>query len=159
MALVVTNNTDAGVLEIAKSNDIPFLIVNKKTFQETLLLEQLSGYNPDLIVLAGFLWKIPPFLLSNFANKIINIHPALLPKYGGKGMYGKSVHDAVIAAGDSQSGITIHYVDDKYDNGMIIMQATCTIDEHCTTSDLALKIRKLEHYFFPRVIEFILDNH
>ena len=158
VALIVSNNPDAGVLDIAKAEDIPFLIVNKKTFKQTLILEQLSSYEPSLIVLAGFLWKIPSSVINTFPGKIINIHPALLPGYGGKGMYGHHVHDAVIAAGEKESGITIHYVNEQYDKGNIIVQARCAVKKNDTASTLASRIHKLEHFYFPRTIEFLLTN-
>ena len=117
VALIVSNKADAGVLDIAKEEHIPFLLVNKQSIQETLLIGQLQQYNPSLIILAGFLWKIPEGIIQAFRNRIINIHPALLPDHGGKGMYGHHVHNAVLAAGKNESGITIHYVDEVYDSG------------------------------------------
>jgi phosphoribosylglycinamide formyltransferase-1 len=113
----------------------------------------LREKNIDFIVLAGFLWKIPPALISAYPSRIINIHPALLPKYGGKGMYGHFVHEAVIAAGDTESGITIHFVDEQYDHGGTIFQATCPVSPSDTPESLAKKIHVLEHENFPRVIE------
>src|SRR5665213_116296 len=115
VALIVSNRAEAGVLEIARKEEIPFLVISRQTLQETLLIEQLGDLKPSLIVLAGFLWKIPPPVVGRFPGRIINIHPALLPGYGGKGMYGHNVHDAVLAAGDAQSGISIHYVNREYD--------------------------------------------
>ena len=170
VALIVCNKLDAGVIGIAKAEDIPFLLINKNTFQQTMLLEQLADCKPSLIILAGFLWLLPPSIIHAFPGKIINIHPALLPKYGGKGMYGQNIHKAVIASGDDVSGITIHYVNEHYDEGGIIMQAHCKIEKgkeigiekeiaHETTAQqLADKIHQLEHYFYPRAIEFLLQN-
>jgi phosphoribosylglycinamide formyltransferase-1 len=158
VALIVSNKADAGVLEIAKKEEIPFLIINKQTFQETLLLEQLSDYKPSLIVLAGFLWKIPVILIHAFPGKIINIHPALLPGYGGHGMYGHKVHNAVINAKEKESGITIHYVNEAYDEGNIILQARCKVNENDSASELADRIHKLEHFYFPRAIEYLLES-
>lgn len=159
VSLIVTNKADAGVLDIAKEEHIPFLIVNKQTFREEMLKEQLQSYNPSLIVLAGFLWKIPDTLVSAFPDKIINIHPALLPAYGGKGMYGQFVHEAVINAKEKESGITIHYVNEVYDSGDIILQARCAVhNEKDTAESLARKIHALEHFYFPRTIEFLLSN-
>ena len=108
-------------------------------------------------MLAGFLWKLPVSLIKAYPNKIINIHPALFPKYGGKGMYGDKVHEAIIAAGEKESGITIHYVDELYDHGNIIFQATCAIDENETAETLARKIHLLEHRHYPEVIEGLLQ--
>jgi len=159
VALIVCNNPNAGVLAIAESEKIPYIIVNKKTFSEALLVEQIMDYTPKLLVLAGFLWKIPTTLLQAFGNNIINIHPALLPKYGGKGMYGHHVHEAVIAAGEKESGITIHYVNEVYDAGAIILQSHCPILPGYTPNDLAHQIHKLEHFYLPRTIQFLLEAH
>ncbi len=158
VSLVVSNKADAGVLEIAKREEIPFLIVNRQTFHETLLVEQLNEYKPSLIVLAGFLWKIPETLVHAFPGKIINIHPALLPGYGGKGMYGHNVHHAVINAQEKESGITIHYVNEAYDEGSIIVQARCKVAENDSPDTLASRIHKLEHFYYPRSIEFLLEE-
>ena len=158
VSLIVSNKADAGVLDIARREHIPFLVVDKTTFRETLLIEQLLEHEPSLIVLAGFLWKIPDALIHAFPNKIVNIHPALLPNYGGKGMYGHNVHNAVIAAAEKESGITIHYVNEVYDSGNIILQARCKVHEGDTTDTLAGRIHQLEHFYFPRAIEYLLDN-
>ena len=158
VALIVTNKQDAGVLDIAKAEHIPFLIVDKKTFGETLLIDQLQEHNPSLIILAGFLWKVPAAIVKAFSGRIINIHPALLPKYGGKGMYGNNVHEAVITAGDTQSGITIHQVNDAYDEGAIILQAACPVMPGDTAATLAGNIHRLEHFYFPRTVEFLLGG-
>ncbi len=157
VALIVSNKADAGVLDIARREEIPFLIIDRKTFQETMLVEQLASYQPSLIVLAGFLWKIPDTIIHAFPGKIINIHPALLPGYGGKGMYGNNVHDAVISAREKESGITIHYVNEHYDEGDIILQARCRVEQNDTADSLAEKIHRLEHFYFPRAIEFLLQ--
>ena len=156
VALIVSNNANAGVLDIARRDDIPFLIVNKQTFKETLLIEQINQYNPSLLVLAGFLWKIPENIIRAFPNKIVNIHPALLPGYGGKGMYGAHVHNAVLAAKEKESGITIHYVNKVYDDGATIMQARCKVKATDGAQQLAARIHKLEHFYYPRAIEFLL---
>ncbi len=158
VSLIVSNKVDAGVIEIAEREQIPFLIVNNHTIHETLLLEQLDGYEPSLIVLAGFLWKIPMHLLREYPNRIVNIHPALLPGFGGKGMYGAKVHDAVLTAKEKESGITIHYVNEVYDAGRVIMQARCPVKEKDTADKLAKRIHKLEHFYYPRTIEFLLDE-
>ena len=158
VALIVTNNINAGVLEIAEREHIPFLIINKQTINETLLIDQMEEVKPSLIVLAGFMWKIPEKIVHNFHNKIVNIHPALLPNYGGKGMYGEHVHTAVIAAKEKESGITIHYVNEVYDSGDIIMQARCSVHATDSTDTLAARIHQLEHFYFPRTIEFLLNQ-
>ena len=133
VALVVCNKPGAGVLDIAKEHHIKTLLIEKEKFTAgNGYVSEIKSFQIDFIVLAGFLWKIPEMLIQAFPGKIINIHPALLPKYGGKGMYGNKVHEAVIAANDKQSGITIHYVDGHYDNGDIIFQATCDVlDDTC----------------------------
>jgi len=159
VSLIVCNKPGAGVLDIAKDNHIPFLIVDKTTFGEPLMMEQIADHNPTMIVLAGFLWKIPAGVIDAYRGRIINIHPALLPAYGGKGMYGAHVHKAVIAAKEKESGITIHYVDEVYDNGGIIVQARCQVEVRDSASLLAKRIHKLEHYYYPRAIEFLLENH
>ena len=156
VALIVSNKADAGVLDIAKEEHIPFLLVNKHSLQETLLIGQLQHYNPALIILAGFLWKIPDGIIQAF--RIINIHPALLPDHGGKGMYGHHVHNAVLAAGKRESGITIHYVDEVYDSGDVILQARCPVLPEDTADSLASRIHSLEHFFFPRTIEYLLTS-
>lgn len=156
--LIVSNNSKAGVLDIAAKENIPVLMIEKNLFIETGYLQQIKKYNPDLIVLAGFLWKVPDILINNFHQKIINIHPALLPAHGGKGMYGNKVHTAVIDAKEKESGITIHFVDEKYDHGNIIFQATCLVDENDTAESLANKIHQLEHEYYPKIIDKILEG-
>ena len=158
VALIVSNKADAGVLDIAKKEHIPFLLVNKQSIQETLLVGQLQQYNPSLIILAGFLWKIPDGIIQAFRNRIINIHPALLPDHGGKGMYGHHVHNAVLAAAKRESGITIHYVDEVYDSGDVILQARCPVLPEDTADSLASRIHSLEPFFFPRTIEYLLTS-
>jgi phosphoribosylglycinamide formyltransferase-1 len=159
VVLIVCNNIKAGVLTIASKENIPVLIIEKDLFIETGYLQEIKEYQPSLIVLAGFLWKIPEILINNFPQKIINIHPALLPAYGGKGMYGKTVHEAVIAAKEKKSGITIHFVDEKYDRGETIFQATCTVDENDSAESLAIKIHQLEHEYYPITIDKILKEN
>jgi phosphoribosylglycinamide formyltransferase-1 len=156
VSLIVCNKPGAGVLQIAEREGIPTLMVGKGAFDEPANLELIRAHNPALIILAGYLWKIPEILTRTFPDKIINIHPALLPAYGGKGMYGSNVHNAVIAAGDKESGITIHYVNEEYDKGNVILQAHCPILPGDTPETLAASIHKLEHYFFPRTIEYLL---
>ena len=155
--LVVCNKEGAGVLDIAKKYTIDTLLIEKdKFFNTDIYIRELQKRGIRLIVLAGFLWKVPSLLINAYPNRIVNIHPALLPKYGGKGMYGNRVHETVIAAGDKESGITIHYVDELYDHGNIIFQATCKIDEKDTPGSLAQKIHLLEHQHYPTVIDKIL---
>ncbi len=159
VALIVCNKPGVGVLTIAESNGIPSLLIEKERFfNGDNYLPELKKFQIDFIVLAGFLWKMPGSLISAYPKKIVNIHPALLPKYGGKGMYGNKVHEAVIAAGEKESGITIHYVDEIYDHGEIIFQANCTIDENETSASLAQKIHALEHTHYPVVIMKILQK-
>lgn len=158
VSLIVTNKADAGVLDIARNEHIPFLVVDRQSFKETLIVDQLESYKPSLIILAGFLWKIPDQLLHAFPGKIINIHPALLPNYGGKGMYGHNVHNAVLGAKEAESGITIHYVNEVYDSGNVIVQARCPVHATDTADTLALRIHHLEHFYYPRAIEFLLEN-
>lgn len=157
IALVVCNKPAAGVINIAKKNAIDTLIIEKDTFfNSAIYIDELKRKGIDFIVLAGFLWKVPVALIKAYPDKIVNIHPALLPNYGGKGMYGNYVHEAVIAAGEKESGITIHYVDELYDHGSIIFQATCAINDKDTAHSLAQKILMLEHQHYPRVIEEVL---
>jgi phosphoribosylglycinamide formyltransferase-1 len=153
VALILSNKPDAGVLKIAAAHNIPSLIIEKeKFFRGNAYTDELKAAGIDLIVLAGFLWKIPVSLISAFPQMIINIHPALLPKYGGKGMYGHFVHEAVIANKEKESGITIHYVDEMYDHGGIILQARCEVTDEDTPETLAKKIQQLEHRHFPEAV-------
>lgn len=158
IALVVCNRPGAGVLDIAAREKIPTLLIERERFMKgDGYVPELKAHNINFIVLAGFLWKIPLTLIAAFPESIINIHPALLPSYGGKGMYGMNVHAAVINAGEKESGITIHYVDEHYDNGDIIFQDRCKIEPGETPETLAAKIHKLEHMHFPKVIEQVLS--
>jgi len=159
VALIICNNPHAGVLKIAAENNIPFLVIEREKFMSgDGYLPEMNKYGIDLIVLAGFLWKIPVTLIKAFPKKIINIHPALLPKYGGKGMYGHHVHETVIANKEKESGISIHYVDEIYDHGEIIFQATCKITASETVESLTAKIQQLEHQHYARVIEELLQK-
>lgn len=158
IGLIVCNRADAGVLIWAQQAEIPTWVVDRQTFMSEDFLRQLQTYQPSLIVLAGFLWKIPDALVAVFRNKIVNIHPALLPDFGGKGMYGGHVHRAVIEAGKKESGITIHYVDEVYDSGDIIMQARCPVHPDDDDHTLAGRIHRLEHFFFPRTLEYLLQT-
>lgn len=153
---IVCNKAGAGVLNIAEKYHIPVEMVDRQSFNTDEFINKLNTYNPDLLILAGFLWKIPSALVAEYPNKIVNIHPALLPKYGGKGMYGMNVHNTVIEQMEKESGITIHYVNEHYDEGNTIVQAQCSIETGDTPSMLAEKIHKLEYFFYPRTIEFLL---
>ena len=159
VALVVCNKPGAGVLKIAEDNNIPTLLIEKeKFFRGDAYVDDLRKMGVDFIILAGFLWKLPDALIKAFQKKIINIHPALLPDYGGKGMYGRFVHEAVIANNETESGITIHYADEHYDNGDIIFQARCPVLTNDTADTLAARIQKLEHEHFPAVIERLITG-
>ncbi len=156
---IFTNNPTAGVIQIAHNNNIPVHVISKKILHDTNF--SLQTYIPetvDLIVLAGFLLLFPVHLITQYKNKIINIHPSLLPKYGGKGMHGMHVHEAVIENKESQSGITIHFVNEEYDKGKIIVQATCPVISSDTAETVAKKIHELEFENFPKTIENILLN-
>jgi formyltetrahydrofolate-dependent phosphoribosylglycinamide formyltransferase len=157
--LIVCNKPDAGVLNIALKHDIETLLIEKEQFfKGDSYIPILKEKGIQFIILAGFLWKVPVSLIRAYPNKIVNIHPALLPKYGGKGMYGDKVHQAIIAAGEKESGITIHYVDELYDHGSIIFQANCDINENDTPDSLAKKVHSLEHRHYPEVIEGLLKD-
>ena len=158
---VVCNNPKAYSIERAKNLRIPLRMITKDDFKSEAFIKELQDLHIDLIVLAGFLWKIPENLVKAFPKKIVNIHPALLPKYGGKGFYGEHVHEAVVAAKEAQSGITVHYVNEIYDSGEIILQARVSLDEKETPDSLAAKIHHLEQAYFPVAIEQVLfsDAH
>ncbi len=157
VALVLTNNPEAGVIKMAHSNKIISAIVSKDFFSsEDKMLRILNALNIEMIVLAGFLQLIPTFLLQKFPDRIINIHPALLPKHGGKGMYGLRVHEAVIANKETETGITIHYVNEKYDEGEIILQKKISVASTETLETLSAKVLALEHEWYPKIIEQIL---
>jgi phosphoribosylglycinamide formyltransferase 1 len=163
VTLIVCNKPGAGVLNIAQQEGVPTLLIEKETFlYGGGYVAELLGKKIDFIVLAGFLWKIPEALVKAYPGRIVNIHPALLPKYGGKGMYGRFVHEAVIAAGDPESGITIHYVDEHYDHGDPIRQVKVIVEPGDTPETLAQKIHLLEYEHFPKVLEAVihdLQNH
>jgi phosphoribosylglycinamide formyltransferase 1 len=159
VCLVLSNKRDAYVLERAAKFDIPSLFFDRDDFYTTgRVHEQLRKYNIDFIVLAGFLWLVPPSLLSGWPQRIVNIHPALLPAYGGKGMYGDRVHAAVLSNGEKESGITIHYVNAVYDNGDTIFQARCPVLADDTPETLAHRVHELEYRFFPEVIEKVITS-
>lgn len=152
--LIITNNKNAYVIERAKRLKVPCFVFSKNEFNDSnLVVDLLKKKDISFIILAGFLLLIPENLITNFPEKIINIHPALLPKYGGKGMYGENVHKAVVLNKESETGITIHYVNEKYDEGKIIFQAKCAVSDHDNAEDVANKIHLLEYEHFPKVIE------
>lgn len=155
---VVCNNPKAYSIERAKNLGIPLRMITKAEFNSPEFTEKMRSLNLDLIVLAGFLWKIPASLIQAYPRQIINIHPALLPKYGGKGFYGEHVHEAVVAAKEQFSGITIHYVNEIYDSGEIILQAYTALEPGETPDSLAAKIHKLEQAYFPVAIEQVLKH-
>lgn len=158
VSLILSNKPEAYVLKRAQNNSIPALSFNKFAFAKADIIKHLLiDEQPDLIVLAGFLWKIPASITQSFANKIINIHPALLPNYGGKGMYGMNVHRAVVDNKENRSGITIHYVNEHYDEGAIIAQFECPVFDNDSPEQLAARIHELEHLHFPVVIENLLS--
>lgn len=151
VSLIISNKPNAYVLQRAEKLNVPSKVFDRTAFSQPDFLEELE--NIDYIILAGFLWLIPGYLIEAFPNKIINIHPALLPNYGGKGMYGSHVHEAVIKAGEKESGITIHLVNEEYDKGVHLFQAKCVVGEEDTPDTLAQKIHELEHTHFPKEIE------
>ncbi|MFC5409993.1 phosphoribosylglycinamide formyltransferase [Larkinella bovis] len=166
VTLILSNNPKAGVIERARRGfgpdrklHVPVLVFDRKTFYESeRIVQLLQKQAVDLIVLAGFMWLIPESLVKAFPQRMINIHPALLPKYGGKGMYGHFVHEAVVASGEPESGITIHYVNERYDEGNIIFQASCALDPQDTPDEVARKVQVLEHRYFPEVVEQVLKT-
>ena len=163
VAVVVANRADAGVLQIARKFQIPYVLANKKEFANSqifneFLLQKLTEYETDLIVLAGYLQKLDPTLIDKYRNRIVNIHPALLPAFGGKGMYGLNVHKAVLDHGMKVSGITIHIVDEEYDHGPIVMQKTIDVLDDDTPATLAARIQKLEHKYYKQALTLFAEN-
>ena len=158
VTLILTNNKNAFVIERAIKYSIPYIVFDRNQFNNTNeIVEKLLAHKIDLVVLAGFLWLVPANLIKAFPNKIINIHPALLPKHGGKGMYGDKVHKTVIENKEKESGITIHYVNEEYDKGSIIHQSKCAVGPSDDAESLAQKVHKLEYDNFPKVIEELLN--
>ena len=152
--MVLTNNPAAGVIERAGKLGVQTIVFSRKEFYEQSVIDNLlMKHNIDFLILAGFLWLIPAGIISRYAGKILNIHPALLPKFGGKGMYGNRVHEAVIAAGEHESGITIHEVNERYDEGKTVFQAVCPVLEGDTPETLAARVHELEYRYFPETIE------
>jgi len=159
VSYLLSNNREAFALKRAEMLSVDTKVFSRADFYDNgKVLDFLLGCQPDLIVLAGFLWLIPQDIVKAFPNRIVNIHPALLPKYGGKGMYGSNVHRAVLNNGEKESGITIHYVNENYDEGSSIFQATCSIEAGDNLDDLTSKIHSLEHAHFPKVIQKLLLN-
>ena len=159
VSLVLSNKREAGVLQRAENLNVQTFVFDRTNLYDSEeVLDILRTHKIDFIALAGFLWLIPASLIRAYPGRIVNIHPALLPGYGGKGMYGKRVHQAVIENGESRSGITIHYVNEKYDNGDVIFQATCEVKETDTPESLAERIHRLEYAHYPEVIDELLDR-
>ncbi|WP_293872602.1 phosphoribosylglycinamide formyltransferase [Flavobacterium sp.] len=156
---VFTNNPNAKVLDKAKKYNVPTLIFNKEELSGDFVLDKIHELKPDLIILAGFLWKFPEHIIAEYPNKIINIHPALLPKYGGKGMYGMKVHQTVLDNKEKETGITIHYVNEHYDEGKFIFQQKVNIEDCASADEIITKIHELEHKYFPEIIEKLLTSN
>ncbi len=159
ISLVLTNNAEAYVLQRADNFEIPTHIFDKNEFYKTdEVVDLLKNLEIDFIVLAGFLWLIPKSLIHAYPGRIVNIHPAILPKFGGKGMYGDHVHNAVMAAGEAEGGITIHYVDENYDEGEYIYQARYKIDKNDNLEMVKFKGQQLEHQHYPRIVETLVKK-
>lgn len=158
VTLVCTNNKKAGVIDRMKKLGIPVYIFTQEDLENGNVLSRLRSAKIDFIALAGFLKKIPSDILEAYHRRIVNIHPALLPDYGGEGMYGMHVHEAVVENGEEETGITIHYVNEEYDEGEIIFQATVDIDPEDTPEEVAYKVQQLEHSHYPGVIESLLQE-
>ena len=159
VALLLTNNPKANVLARAERYGVPAEIFSRNTLYTTdQVLVTLQDHAIDFIVLAGFMLKVPSPIIRAFPDRIVNIHPALLPAYGGKGMYGAHVHEAVVAAGEQQTGISIHYVNEHYDEGRMILQVSCPVEAHDTAEDVAEKVHRLEHQYYPEVVEEIIAS-
>lgn len=158
VVMILTNNPQAGVIERGRRLGVPTLIFDRKTFTQTDKIVEILRYQAvDWVILAGFLWLVPQNIIRAYHNRIINIHPALLPKYGGKGMWGHHVHQAVVDNREKESGITIHMVDEKYDEGKVIFQASCSVDENDTAETVAQKIHLLEYEHFPVIIDKVVN--
>ena len=158
VSLLLTNHAEAGIIKRGRKLGVPILVFDRKTYTDSdFIVELLQKQEVDLVVLAGFLWLVPLNLLSAFPNRILNIHPALLPKFGGKGMWGHHVHEAVVAAGEKESGITIHLVNEKYDEGRVLFQKSIALEPTDKPEEVAAKVLQLEHAFYPKVIEEYLE--
>jgi phosphoribosylglycinamide formyltransferase-1 len=156
VVVVFCNNPNAGIIEKAKEKNVPVEIFDRETFKSYGFINQLDSYELDWIVLAGFLWLMPKAIIEKFANRIVNIHPALLPDYGGKGMYGMNVHEAAWRDKVTETGITIHYVNDHYDSGDIIFQASCPVLPEDAPRDIQARVLQLEHKYFATIVEALL---
>ena len=157
--IIMSNNPGAKVLESAKELNLPYEVLDKARFKETdHYISKLKDLNIDIIVLAGFLWLIPKNLIQTYSGRILNIHPSLLPKYGGKGMYGQHVHEAVFKAGEHVSGMTIHLVNAKFDDGKILFQSMCDIGELKCAEEIARTVLRLEHTFYPKIIDIFIQT-
>lgn len=160
IGLILSNSSKAGVLKLAEEHNIPTHITSRSEFYaEGIVLEVLKTHQIDWIALAGFLWLVPEVILKSYPGRVVNIHPALLPKYGGKGMYGHKVHEAVYAAGENESGITIHYADEQYDNGEPIFQAQVELEPTDDAEAIERKVLALEHYYYPELILQLMRNN
>lgn len=158
VTVIITNKAEAGVIRRAKNLQIPVEFLPASAFREGKATDLLRQYETDFVVLAGFLLRIPDDMLEAYPNRIVNIHPSLLPKFGGKGLYGSRVHEAVLTSGEKESGITIHYINEHYDEGAIILQAQCPVLPDDTPDTLATRVHQLEYEHYPVVIEKLLDN-
>ncbi len=159
VALVLCNKPDAYVLQRADNFEVPTHVFTREELYHTNSIDNLmKNLEIDIIVLAGFMWLIPERIIQNYPKRIINIHPALLPKFGGEGMYGRKVHEAVLASGDTETGISIHYVNEHFDEGEIIYQSKCSIDKQDDVEKLAYKVHQLEHQYYPKIIEDLLKK-
>ncbi len=159
VAVVLSNNQNAGVHERVRRLGIPSFVFTREEFAEgSVILKKLAEYKVELVVLAGFMNKISEVLLNAYPNKMINIHPSLLPKYGGKSMYGMHVHEAVVAAGEKETGITIHYLNDQYDKGNVIFQTSCPVYPSDTPEEVAARVHDLEYTYYPQVIANLMNQ-
>ncbi len=159
VALIVSNKSKAAVLDKAKANNIETLIIKRAIFYDTKeVLKLFKEKGIDFVVLAGFLWLMPRYFVRAYKERMVNIHPALLPKYGGKGMYGMNIHKAVHAAREAITGITIHYVNEHYDEGSVVFQASCKVAKTDTPEDISMKVRALEHQYFAEIVEELIEE-
>lgn len=160
VALLLTNRPDSGIPDIARQYDIPYYVFNREElYQSDKVVQMLRTSNIQLVILAGFLWLVPANLIQAYRNKILNIHPALLPKYGGKGMYGMRIHSTIKENKEKETGITIHLVDEEYDKGPILHQSTVEIHPDDTAEDIARKVHELEYQYYPKVIADYIDSN
>lgn len=156
--LVLTNKKNAGIIDRARNYGVPVVIFDREQLESGEVLQKLEGHRIDFVVLAGFLWKIPDSIIDRYENRILNIHPSLLPDYGGEGMYGMRVHEAVVENEEEETGISIHYVTADYDEGEVVFQDSVEIDPDDSPEDVAGKVQELEHRHYPSVIEWVLTD-